>query len=142
MHTFELRCVQCSFVVISCPDVVDLAAAIDQKLIDIFCRATNVAIGWTVVPFLVSTKTTNPATFLANVASGQGDVHQRADGAIVIIAPDDPFFIGGDAFAALTVFGFRNPSCGLGNIFSRNAANFCSICQRHVSRFHRLVQAA
>ena len=58
------------------------------------------AVGRAHVALLVAAEPAYAAALAADVAGGERDVHQgTANGAVVVVAPDDALFVGGDAFA-------------------------------------------
>jgi hypothetical protein len=92
--------VERGLVVVVGPDVMDLALARDQQLVDIGRGTADMRIRGTHVAFLVAAETADATTLAADVAGRQRDVHQGADGAVVVVAPDDALLIGRHAFAA------------------------------------------
>ena len=130
-------------VVVVGPDVMHLALARDQQLIDVGRRAAHMGIRRPHIAFLVTAETAHAAAFAADIAGGERNVHQRADGAIVVVAPDDALLVGGHAFAARAIiFRLGDPFGGLDDVGFRDAADRGAIGQRHLAFGTRRFEAA
>ncbi len=78
-------------VVVAAPDVVNSALATYQKLVYISGRPADMSIRWANITLLVTAETNYTATWSANIARGQRNVHHGAVGAIIVITPDQAF---------------------------------------------------
>ncbi len=87
----ELVGVERGLVVIAGPDVMHAALALDQQLVDIGGRPADMGVGGARVAFLVSAHAHAAAARPTDVAGGKRDVHERGIGAVVVVAPDEPF---------------------------------------------------
>ena len=90
----ELQRVERGLVVVAAPDVMHAAFAFDQQLVDIGGRPPDMRVGGPRIAFLVAAHAHAAAAFAADIAGGERDVHQRAVGAIVVVAPDQALLIG------------------------------------------------
>ena len=115
------------------PDVVNLAFARDDQLINVGRGPSDMAVRRAHVAFLMAAQTADATAFAPDVAGGEGDVHQRTNGAVVVIAPDDALFIRRHAFAARAVLGFGDPGCGLCDVGGRDAADCSCLVQRQLA---------
>ena len=143
VHALVFGCVQRRLVVVASPDVVHAAQTPDQELVDIFRRSSNMAFGRAEISLLVTAKSAGTTTFAANVTGCQRDVHQRADRAVIVVAPDDALLVAGHAFAAAAVImRLGNPFGRLLDVGGLNATDFRCLGQRSPACLHRVVEAA
>ena len=99
-------------------------------------------VGGAVVALLMPTQTADPAAFTADVAGRKPDVHQGADGAVVVVAPDDALLVGRHRLAAAAVvLGLGDPFRRLGQIGLADTADRGPFGQGHLAgrprRFER-----
>ena len=92
IRLLEFEGVERGLVVITSPDMVHAALALEQKLVDIGSRLSSWIIG-AHIAFLVSAHAHAAAAWASNVSGRERDVHKRAVGAIVVVAPDQPFLV-------------------------------------------------
>ena len=90
----ELEGVERGLVVIAAPDVVDAALALDQQLVDIGGRPADMGVGRPRIAFLVAAHAHAAAAGTADIAGRERDVHERAVGAVVVVAPDQALLVG------------------------------------------------
>ena len=74
--------------------MVHRATARDQELVEVGRGAADMTVAGPEVAFLVPTETADATAFATDVAGGESDVHQGADGAVVVVAPDDALLVG------------------------------------------------
>ena len=90
----ELERVQRRLVMVAAPDVVDAALALDQQLVDVGGRPPDMGIGGPRITFLVAAHAHAAAARTPDVAGRERDVHERAVGAVVVVAPDQALLVG------------------------------------------------
>mmetsp|Transcript_155 Transcript_155/g.494 ORF Transcript_155/g.494 Transcript_155/m.494 type:complete len:223 (-) Transcript_155:2372-3040(-) len=91
----------------------------------------------------MAAKTAHTAPHTPNVAAGEAKVHQSANGAVIVVAPDDAFLIGNDGFETGTiVLGLGIPLRGFDDIGLRNAGDLSGIRCRNPDRVECCVKAA
>ena len=90
----NLKRVERGLVVVASPDVMHAAFAFDQQLVDVGGRPADMGIRRPRVAFLVAAHAHAAAARTADVAGRERDVHQRAVGAIVVVAPDQALLVG------------------------------------------------
>ena len=110
VDALELEGVQRRLVVVAGPDVVDAALALDQQLVDIGRRPADMGVGRPDIAFLVAAHAHAAAARPADIAGRQRDVHQRAVGAVVVVAPDQALLVGEHGPPALAVLGLGDPA--------------------------------
>jgi hypothetical protein len=71
VDALELGGVERGLVVVVGPDVMHLATARDDKLVDVGCRAADMRVRGAEVAFLVAAQTADTAAFAADVAGGK-----------------------------------------------------------------------
>ena len=90
----ELQGVQRRLVVVAAPDVVHAALAADQELVDVGRGLADMGVGRAGVALLVTAEADAAAAGPADVAGRERHVHQRAVGAVVVVAPDQALLVG------------------------------------------------
>ena len=106
----ELQRVERGLVVVAAPDVVHAALALDQQLVDIGGRPADMGVGRPRIAFLVAAHAHAAAARPADIAGRQRHVHQRAVGAVVVVAPDQALLVGEHgAPPRAALLGLRDP---------------------------------
>ena len=100
----ELQGVQRRLVVVAAPDVVHAALAVDQELVDVGRGPADMRVGRPGIALLVPAEADAAAAGTADVARGERHVHQRAVGAVVVVAPDQALLVGEHGAAARAAF--------------------------------------
>lgn len=140
--SLELVGIERRLVVVAAPDVVHPSPALDQQLVDIGRRPPHMGVGGAGVSFLVPAEAHAATSRPTDVAGGESDIHERAVGAVVVVAPDQALLIGEHGAAArIAVLGRRYPLRRLADLVDREARQSGSLLQgRLVGRDH-LVEA-
>ena len=113
----ELEGVERRLVVVAGPDVVDAALAVDQQLVDIGGRPADMGVGRPRIALLMAAHADAAAAGPADIAGRQRDVHQRAVGAVVVVAPDQPLLVGEHgAPPRAALLGLGDPFGGLADL--------------------------
>ena len=93
--------------------MVDAAVAVEQKLVDIGRRLSAGIVG-AHVAFLVAADANAAAARTSDVAGRERNVHQRAVGMVVVVAPDQALLVGEHSPSPrAAVFWFADPFRGL-----------------------------
>ena len=116
----ELVGVQRGLVVIARPDVVDAALSLDQELVDIGRRPSDMGIGRTHIALLVAAHAHAAAAFAADIAGRQRNIHQRGVGAVVVVAPDQALLVGEHGAPTLAFLGLGDPGRRLLDLIDRS----------------------
>src|SRR5271166_2017817 len=91
-----------------------------EDLINVRSRPADKRVGRTHIAFLVAAHANATAAWPAYVASCERDVHQRAVRSVIVIPPDESFFITEHRPASLpTLLGFNDPCSRLADLFGR-----------------------
>ncbi len=130
----ELVGVERGLVVIARPDVVDASATLDQQLVDIGRGPADVRVGRTRVAFLVAAHAHAAATRTADVAGGEGDVHERGVGAVVVVAPDEALLIGKHGAPTPALLRLGDPRRRLGDVLGPEAGDGGRVRERSLVR--------
>ena len=70
------------------------ALVLDQQLVDVSCRPADMRVRRTRISLRAAAHAHAAAARSADIAGRQRHVHQRAVGAIVVVAPDEAFLVG------------------------------------------------
>ena len=134
VDALELGGVERGLVVVVGPDVVHLAAARYDQLVDVGCRAADMGVGGAEIAFLVSAETADATAFATDVAGCKTYVHQCPDDAVVVIPPNDAFLISGDSLGtAAVLLGFGDPFGGLDDLRFGQAGGRCPVRKAHLA---------
>ena len=118
----------------------DAALTLDQQLIDVRCRLSDMGVGWPGIALLMATHAHHAAAFPADISGRQRQVHNRRDGTVIVIAPDDAFLIGEHRATSLPLLRFGNPGGGFDNVLRLQSSKFGRILQRGLVRLHGLAE--
>ena len=137
----ELQGVERGLVVIAAPDVMHAAFAFDQQLVDIGGRTADMGIRWPRIAFLVPAHAHAAAAGAADVAGRQRHVHQRAIGAVVVVAPDEPLLVGEHrAPPRAALLRLRDPFGRLADLIDGQAGDLRRLLEARLVGRHRLVE--
>jgi hypothetical protein len=110
----ELERIQRRLVMIAPPDVVDAAFALDQQLVHIGSGTPDKRIGGPRITFLMASHPHTSTARTPDVSGSGREVHERAVGPVIVVAPDQALFIGEHrAPARAALLGLSDPGGGL-----------------------------
>ena len=136
----ELEGVERGLVVVAAPDVVHAAFAGDQELIDVG-RWPRPGIVGPRIAFLMAAHAHAAAAGSPDIAGRKRDVHQRAVGAIVVVAPDQALLVGEHrAAAGAALLRLRDPFGGLPDLIDSEAGDARRVFEARLVAGKRLVE--
>ena len=114
------------------------ALAFDQQLVDVGRRPADMRVGRTRIAFLMAAHADATAARPADIAGRERDIHQRAVGAVVVVAPDQALFVGEHGPPTrIARLGLRDPFGGFADLVGSKARDCGGVFQRDlVGRLH------
>src|SRR5262249_8507693 len=113
----ELECIQRRLVMITSPDVVDPAFALDEQLVHIGSRTPDKGIRRPRITLLMTPHPHTSATRTPDVSSSERDVHKSAVGAVIVVTPNQALLIGEHgASSRPALLWLSDPGRGLGDL--------------------------
>ena len=123
---------------IASPDVMHAAFALDQELVDIGRGPSDMRVRRARIAFLMAAHANAAAAGTPDVAGRERHVHERAVGAIVVVAPDQALLIGKHGAAPrIAGLGLRDPFSRLADLVGGQTGDLGRVIQAGlVGRLH------